>query len=206
VKTNLRDDYGKMTTFTTRTAESMAYVTSPANNAVNVSTKTAVASNNVPYASQYTIQLSETVDFSLVAFQLTGPTRILQFSGLKPNTTYYSRVLVNLTSVFGPIRSFTTQTITSASMITRATETDLTELAIKVYPNPFQERLNLYIHSSESEKAEITLVDVTGRRIHQSTVQTNAPIEIEKPLPEGVYFLKVNTGGNIKMIRVLRAE
>jgi uncharacterized repeat protein (TIGR03803 family) len=206
VKTNLRDDYGKVTSFTTRTAESLAFVTSPANNAVNVPTKTAVASNSVPYASQYTIQLSETVDFSLVAFQLTGPTRILQFSGLKPNTKYYSRVLVNLSSVFGPVRSFTTQTTTSANMIASAVETDLTEFTIEVYPNPFQERLNLYIESAKSEEAEITLVDVTGRRIHQSTAQTNAPVEIVKPLPDGVYFLKVNAGGNIKMIRVLRAQ
>jgi uncharacterized repeat protein (TIGR03803 family) len=207
VKTNLRDDYGKVTTFTTRTAESLAYVTFPANNAVNVPTKTAVASNNVPYATQYSIQLSETTDFSVIAFEVTGPTRILQFSGLKSNTTYYSRVLVNLSPVFGSVRSFTTQvTTSSASMNSGATETDLMEFAIEVYPNPFQERLNLYIASSTYDEAEITLVDVNGRKIHESTVQTNAQIEIEKPLPNGVYFLSVNAGGNFKIIRVVRVQ
>jgi hypothetical protein len=207
VKTDLRDDYGKVTTFRTRTAESLAYVTFPANNAVDVPTKTAVASNSVPYATQYAIQLSETTDFSVVAFQVTGPTRILQFSGLKSNTTYYSRVLVNLSSVFGPLRSFTTQVGTSsASDNSGSAEPDLMEFAIEVYPNPFQERLNLFIASPKDEDAQISLIDVNGRKIHESTVQTNTTIEIEKPLPNGVYFLKVNAGSIVKTMRVLRVQ
>jgi uncharacterized repeat protein (TIGR03803 family) len=206
VKTNLRADYGKVTTFTTRTAESLACVTSPANNAVNVPATIAVASNNVPYVSEYTIQLSESSDFSTIAFERTGPTRILHFTGLKSNTTYHSRVHVNLSSVFGPIRTFTTAAGSSARISNEESSIELMGFAVKVFPNPFQEKFSLYIESSRYSQAEITLMDLGGRTIHQATAKTNSNIEIDKPLASGVYCLKVNAGGFNKLIRVVRIQ
>jgi uncharacterized repeat protein (TIGR03803 family) len=205
VKTNLRADYGKVTTFTTRTAESLAYVTSPANNAVNVPTKTAVASNSVPYANEYTIQLSETNNFSVIAFETTGPSRILHFTGLKGNTTYYSRVLVDLSPVFGPVRNFTTQ-VTTSSARTNTGENDLKGFVVTVYPNPFHERLSLYIQSARYDEGKITLADLSGRTVYESTVRTNSNITIDKPLSNGVYFLRVNVGGFNKLIRVVSVD
>lgn len=204
VKTNLRGDYGKVTTFTTRTAESLAYVTWPAHSATGVPTKTAVASNNVPYASQYTIQLSEVPDFAQIAFEAAGPSRILHFPELKQNTTYYSRVLVNLTSVFGPVRSFTTQSGTATE--SQIDAHSVAEFSVQVYPNPFQQRLTLCVESSQYLAAEITLLDFSGQPVYQSRVQTNAIVEIDKSIPVGVYFLRVSAGGHVEVRRILRAE
>ena len=73
VKTELSDTWGATRSFTTKSAASLSYVTSPANNAVNVNTTVNVTSSNVPGATQYTIQLSETTDFSVIAFEVSGP-------------------------------------------------------------------------------------------------------------------------------------
>jgi uncharacterized repeat protein (TIGR03803 family) len=206
VKTNLRDDYGKVTTFTTRTAESLAYVTSPANGAVNVNVKTAIASNPVPYASEYTIQLSETNDFTVVALEATGSSRILHFPELKSNTTYYSRVRVNLSLVFGGVRSFTTGNAMTVARTASDSETELPELALTIYPNPFQEKLTLYIESSKYDEAKVTLMDLNGRTVHESTVKTNATVNVEKPLANGVYILHANSGTESRWVRVIKVQ
>jgi hypothetical protein len=211
VKTDLRADYGKVTTFSTRTAESLAYVTSPANNAVDVPTKIAVASNKVPGASEYTIQLSETNDFSAIAFEATGLSRILHFTGLKNNTTYYSRVRVNLSPSFGGTRSFTTvagtlvaRSATSVSDFNPSEE--LMEFEVRVYPNPFQKKLALYIESSKYDAATIKMMDINGRIVHESTEKTNTTIELEKNLVSGIYMLHANSGTQSKWIRVVKIE
>jgi uncharacterized repeat protein (TIGR03803 family) len=207
VKTNLRADYGKVTTFTTRTAESLAYVTSPANNAISVKTTTAIASNPVPYATEYTIQLSETSDFSVVAFEVTGPTRILHFNGLKSNTTYYSRVRVNLSSMFGPVRSFTTQvTMASARVVNAAQEAESMEFFVSAYPNPFREKMTVNVRSDRHANVDISLIDLSGQTVHASHIKTNTAVDVERPFANGVYILKVNAGGFNKLIRVVRIQ
>jgi hypothetical protein len=210
IKTNLRADYGKVTTFSTRTAESLAYVTSPANNAVNVPTKIAVASNKVPGASEYTIQLSETNDFSTVAFEVTGLSRILHFTGLKNNTTYYSRVRVNLSPSFGGTRSFTTVADASTARLASVSDFnpsgELMEFEVRVYPNPFREKLILYIESSTYDVATIKLTDINGRVVHESTEKTNTTIEVEKTFVSGIYLLHANSGTQSKWIRVVKIQ
>jgi uncharacterized repeat protein (TIGR03803 family) len=109
VKTDLSPVYGKTTSFTTGSASSFAFVTSPANGAVNIATSPSITSGEVYGASQYTIQLSTTPDFGTVEFEVTGATRILVFSGLAYSTTYHSRVITDLSPSPGLIRSFTTK-------------------------------------------------------------------------------------------------
>ena len=99
VKTNLNPSYGKVTTFKTIPAEALAYVTGPMNGAIDRNANLKITSHEVPGALNYTIQLSETQDFAVVAFEKTGTTRTLLFSGLKYSTLYYNRVKTNLSSL-----------------------------------------------------------------------------------------------------------
>ena len=118
VKTDLSPDFGAVTSFTTFPASALAYVTSPANNAVNVNTVVSITSNTVPGAASYTIELSETPGFETLAFTITGPSRTLAFSGLKYNTLYYNRVKTDLSATPGQVRSFTTRTAESIAYVT----------------------------------------------------------------------------------------
>jgi hypothetical protein len=114
VKTNLSPNYGKTTSFSTVLAEDLAFVTSPANGATDLSPTVTVASNTVPGATQYTIELNTSPSFDGTSIVKTG-NRTQSFSGLSYNTTYYNRVRTEFTQNWGATRSFT---ITDASRIT----------------------------------------------------------------------------------------
>jgi len=213
VLTDLTSEYGQVRSFTTRTAESLAYVTNPANGAVNRATALSITANTVPGATSYTIQLSEASDFSTIAFEVTGTTRTLAFSGLITGTTYFNRVLTNLTSVYGAVRSFTTQGVRpsgariAADSKPSAAEPsrEVKEFEVSVYPNPFREKLVFYIESVDPQ-AEITLTDLNGRNIHQSTEKTNQKIQIEKEFAPGAYLLRIKTDHYFENIRVVRID
>lgn len=207
VRTNLTTSFGQVRTFTTRTAESMAYVTSPVDNATNVKTTSLyIHANTVPGATRYTIQLSESSNFSSIAFQRTGSTRSLLFTGLKYNTRYYNRVLTNLTSVYGRVRSFTTMAGSATARIANA-DTDsgdeFTDMKINVYPNPFDDKF-FYLIESLSDEASVTVVDMRGQIVHESLRNTNALHEVSDPLPAGVYLLKVKIGPARKIVKVVK--
>jgi uncharacterized repeat protein (TIGR03803 family) len=208
VRTNLTTAFGAVRSFTTRTAESLAYVTSPANNATNVKTTSLyITSNPVPGATSYTIQLSETSTFSAIAFQKSGATRTLMFTGLKLNTKYYNRVLTNLTTVYGQVRTFTTTSSASAREATAEvdSENEVEQMNIHVYPNPFRDKLNFSIET-EADEARVMLIDIRGQIHHDSYEKTNSMIELSPRGPVGVYFLKVNAGAGGKVVKVVKIE
>jgi hypothetical protein len=71
-----------------------------------------VTANIVYGATHYTIELNTNQFFigspSIVRTSATPGQRTLTFNGLAPGTLYYSRVKTELTSYYGPVRSFTT--------------------------------------------------------------------------------------------------
>jgi hypothetical protein len=98
--------YGTTTSFTTAPLK-LASIVSPANNTLNINVSLNIYSNNIPGASTYTIQLSETSNFNVIAFTQSSASRIIAFYGLKYGTKYYARVKTDL-SGFGVTSSFTT--------------------------------------------------------------------------------------------------
>lgn len=118
VKTDLSPSYGKVNSFTTAPSEFFAYVTSPANHAVNILTSVNVSANTVVGATTYTIELNTAADFTGTSLTYTG-TRTHLFTGLTYSQVYYTRVKTDLSSNWGPAgRYFTTISILSASYIT----------------------------------------------------------------------------------------
>ena len=205
VRTNLTFDFGLVKNFTTRTPESITYVTSPSDGASGVATNALrVTSTTVPGASQYTIQLSETTTFNTIAFEMTAARPAMTFNGLKPGIRYYNRVRTDLTTMFGETRSFSTATSSTAREISEVNmqHSDEDELKVHAYPNPFNERLTVYVESME-EAASIALVDLNGRRVHESIERTNSIIELVAPPYKGVFFLRVQTGLAVRVKKVV---
>lgn len=114
VKTNLSPNFGKTTSFSTIPAEDLAFVTSPANGAIDQSPNLTVASNTVPGATSYTIELNTSLFFLASDAIIKTGNRTQSFTGLSYNKTYYSRVRTEFTQNWGETRSFT---ITDASKI-----------------------------------------------------------------------------------------
>ena len=64
---------------------------------------------------------------------------------------------------------------------------------IKIYPNPTEELLNIFIKTPEEEKLKLTLVDVTGKTIYTQWLPLSTP-ELQlnlKNIPEGMYMLSL---------------
>jgi hypothetical protein len=217
VKTNLSDNFGPVRSFTTRTAESISYVSYPTNNASNVNVTLNITSNAVPGANFYTIQLSETEDFSTIAFERNGATKTLSFSGLKYNTHYFNRVKTNLSSSFGPVRSFYTKPDPALALRTVAggrsqdensmedSEDGADQFDVEVYPNPFSEKLTLNVKAAFDDDYSIKLYDLTGKELQNLSANRHMPAYIDgQQLQSGVYILKVGDSVKQKIIRVVR--
>ena len=207
VRTNLTSDFGIVKGFTTRTPESITYVKVPADGTSGLpSNALKVTSTTVPGATLYTIQLSETNTFNTIVFEMTAASPTMIFNGLKPGTRYYNRVRTDLTPLFGETRSFTTAASTAreiAEVNMQHAEED--DLKVHAYPNPFNERLTVYVESME-ERATITLFDVNGRSVHESLESTNSIIEIVAPPPDGVFFLRVQTRLAVRVQKVVNIK
>jgi len=79
---------------------------------------------------------------------------------------------------------------------------------IKIFPNPTQELLNVFIKTPEAEDLKLTLVDVTGKTIYTRWVPSGTPeIQVRvKHLPEGMYMLSVvsTKGYRINSFKVIK--
>ena len=79
------------------------------------------------------------------------------------------------------------------------------EIEVKLYPNPFSEHFFVEIISPEGEEMEVQMVDLRGRIIfHQEHASARGRIRIDRPVPAGVYFIRVMNGSVRKDFKVLK--
>jgi hypothetical protein len=110
-KSDMTAGFGPITSFTTGTAESFAYVKTPANGTTGLTTTVKTVLNTVIGATSYTVQLDTAADFSGSTIPpQTGSGTTYSFNGLKYGTTYYTRVQTNLSPNWGPTKFFSTGT------------------------------------------------------------------------------------------------
>lgn len=120
VASDLGAGFGPVRSFTTESPVDVSYLSSPANNATNVSYSVNLVANVVPGATQYTIEANTDSGFTPeTAIVKSGPSRTIGFS-LAQDTKYYVRVTTDLNEgLWGmTIRSFTTGDALSLSYIT----------------------------------------------------------------------------------------
>lgn len=78
----------------------------------------------------------------------------------------------------------------SLNLSTLNTETPELQLQVKVFPNPTQEVIYI-IHPIE-QSFEVTVTDVTGKKILQTALQKQQPLNFQT-LTTGTYFVAVTT-------------
>lgn len=77
---------------------------------------------------------------------------------------------------------------------------------MQVFPNPFADKVNINITTSQNEQIEIRIVDVLGKEQHKQFITSNTPTEINTQLPSGVYIITAVVNGELKTMRVMRAK
>jgi hypothetical protein len=86
--------------------------------------------------------------------------------------------------------------------------TDLVDNSeVKLYPNPVAETLNVELETASFNNAmTVEILDITGRSLKiQSFSSENAQINVSE-LPQGVFFVRVQSGSNSAIKRFVRAN
>jgi hypothetical protein len=215
VKTNLLpDDWGTIVkSFTTGNPVSLAYVVSPANNAVGLPRPVTVTANTVPGATTYTIEVNSSDVFSPLTAKVRSGASSQTFSGLAYATKYYVRVYTDLApGSWGPVSSFKVKADPAARISTVdegfaiEDETASADFEVIAFPNPFGEKLSVLVKSRINEPVNIEMISNDGRIIHRIESQTNKTIEISSPVPAGMYYLRAKTGTKTQFVKLAKTR
>jgi hypothetical protein len=207
IKTNLSGNFGRIDSFKTAASEYFAYMVSPANNSVNNNVSLNIYSNIVPGATNYTIELSDSRDFSADTVEYTRPSRMIAFSGLKHGTKYYTRVKTDLSGNFGRIDSFTTSISTSKSAyeVTGISQTEVLN-ALNVYPNPTNGLLNVALTGVNGDNL-VEVYDISGKILYHQAVrlQNQQQLNLDlSPYSPATYFIVVRNNQQIFKTKVIK--
>ena len=72
------------------------------------------------------------------------------------------------------------------------------ELAVKVFPNPFESSTTLLVEGADFESLELEIVDITGRVIRRLQNQSSNRIQLDRGnLLQGVYFYRLFADGEL---------
>ncbi len=78
-----------------------------------------------------------------------------------------------------------------------------------ITPNPFSGNISLTLHSTVNETAIISLYDLTGNILMRQTMPTKAgttrySIDMPSYLKSGLYFLKIQTAGQVQTVKLIK--
>lgn len=77
--------------------------------------------------------------------------------------------------------------------------------SVKLYPNPSENNLNIAIENIDSN-AKINIVDAIGKSVSSSTIEGKDNVLVNVDLTNisnGIYFVKVNSGGNTSIQKLI---
>ncbi len=160
-------DWSSVRHFTTIVAAPAAPVlSSPADNAVNLSVELNLVWNAVGGAASYQVQVSSRSDFSTGLISQNGITlSSFAVSGLANETTYFWRVNAKNaggTSIWSPVWQFTTEPVSS---VETGSEIPSDFRLGQNYPNPFNPTTNISFDLPKAEYVILKVYSLLGKEI-----------------------------------------
>jgi len=78
-------------------------------------------------------------------------------------------------------------------------------IMVQVYPNPFNQKLNISINGSVNEQVDVLIYDITGKIVYSTIFSGNYHvIELDSSLPNGVYFMKTRIDNTINHVKIIK--
>jgi hypothetical protein len=74
---------------------------------------------------------------------------------------------------------------------------------IDVFPNPAGQIININFKDNSNNTKHLVVFDLLGNEYTSFTGQSNTTLNVEN-LPTGIYFLKVNEGNSMKVIKFMK--
>ncbi len=78
----------------------------------------------------------------------------------------------------------------------------LANSSVKIYPNPFNNEVNISLENSE--KAELEILDMKGRLISKKSLSEKKNVVNTTGLNAGIYLFKINNSGKISIIKGIK--
>jgi Ethanolamine utilization protein EutJ (predicted chaperonin) len=136
--------------------------------------------------------------------------KVFEFNEEGPFTTYQTDcVLSGAQKTAGNTEGLSGGRAKTSATETQPEESEASEektFDVQIFGNPFDRKLTFTVESLDHSHASVILTDLSGRVIHTSQVRTNATVEIDKPMVDGVYLLKVSAGSDSRVSRVVKME
>ncbi|MCW3121014.1 MAG: hypothetical protein JWQ38_506 [Flavipsychrobacter sp.] len=112
-------------------------------------------------------------------------------TGMTPGTDTIIYTIINTCGIVSAIFPFTVRSYTACH--TGFTNTQLTNEGVNVYPNPNSGSFTLNIQSAGEKQATVSIQNVLGVRVHETTIPCNQPADLNLNLPPGMYLLTAAT-------------
>ena len=127
--------------------------------------------------------------------------------------TYYGWVRLNVvvastvSTVSCTVKDYAYNSIPNQAILAGQTATGITEnsfaSSIHLFPNPATNHLTITLGSS-SKKAEITILDITGKIIYSTTASETQKIEVNtKDFAEGIYVFQIKSADFIETRKLI---
>jgi len=97
-----------------------------------------------------------------------------------------------------------TFTNTNTNPTSKAIINDVATLDAVVYPNPTHSSFNLTVSATQLGMVKIKIMDMQGRVVKQSTMQSNEIKSVGQELRPGNYIMEVMQGQAVKAIKVIK--
>ena len=139
-----------------------------------------------------------------------------QAQNVSVSGTYYAAINVNGSECYSAtIPVNVTIVACSSAALTNAVqmkiEGEVAARNITAFPNPFTSTIKVIIDSEKNEKATLTLMDVQGRQLKQMPAQlvpgsNTISMDGLGQFSSGNYFLRINSGGQVKTMKLMRQQ
>ncbi|MEL6863906.1 MAG: S8 family serine peptidase [Bacteroidota bacterium] len=157
------------------------------------------------FADQYTLRYKElgTVNWEIIS----SPIPAINLEDLLECTSYQFQVRADCPTVQG---TFSGSQIFKTACITVSVEDQLAGIErLEVYPNPFNQLIEVDISLAEAEQVDIQLINYTGHEIITRSFKKTAGVHhlqlaLEGDIPPGVYLLQVHTEKGTMIKRLIR--
>ena len=168
---------------------------------------TALLSWQAPDAAlSYQVQVRKAGTSAWAAYDTEGLQQPL--TGLDPCSAYQARIRVRCEGVdnlspFSPILAFEASCLTSTAEVAAA-------LGLKVVPNPFRETLGVELSLGQAQEVVYTLYHTAGQMLLQERAFLSAGQQFSQfstaGLPDGLYWLSVQTSEGTAVVRVVKVR
>ena len=132
-----------------------------------------------------------------------GVTTIIYTAGDAANNKAVCSLTVTLTNSKCSGSQFTSLPRESWNLISDEPTGD--ELTIKVNPNPTSHKFRLTIQSGSSEKIEVVVTDILGRKVFQMRDSINQTYQFGNDFKAGIYIIQVIQGKRIRTLKLIKA-